>query len=295
VNEGVVSRVLQIAATRDYTLNAPHGSCNPLPHPSSRANVAHLEHAIWVPCHKSDAIVVPEGVVVELIEAGRSGTAGYPELQRLMNEAISKIVLGQTMTTDSGSSRSQAEVHLTVRDDLVRADAMLLNDSFNRSVVKWLMAWNYPTAALPMVSRRIEPPVDLMKQARRDGMLFNMGFRPTKKYIEETYGLEVDDMPPAPAPDAPTADQSETRDLAEQEDFEEALDAALDAMDEDSLQAIEEHLLRPLFKLAEEGPDNFLERMGETYPDMETEKLEETLARILFVSELWGAGNAGKG
>jgi len=245
--------------------------------------------------HKSDAIVVPEGVVVELIEAGRSGTAGYPELQRLMNEAISKIVLGQTMTTDSGSSRSQAEVHLTVRDDLVRADAMLLNDSFNRSVVKWLMGWNYPTAALPMVSRRIEPPVDLMKQARRDSLLFNMGYRPTKKYIEETYGLEVDDMPPAPAPDAPTADQSETRDLAEQEDFEEALDAALDAMDEDSLRDMNGALLKPLLAMAEDDPDEFIARMGEAYPDMEIDQLTETLARVLYVAELWGAANAGEG
>lgn len=245
--------------------------------------------------HKSSAIVVPEGVAVELIEAGRSGTASYPELQRMMNESISKIVLGQTMTTDSGSSRSQAEVHLNVRDDLVRADAALLNDSFNRSVVKWLVEWNFPGAALPQVCRRIEPPVDLLKQARRDRMLFDMGFRPTKKYVQETYAVEVDDVPSSPAPDAPTADQSDTRDLAEQEDFEDALDAALDAMDEDALQDISEDLLKPLFKLAEEDPDNFLERMDEAYPDMGTEQLQETLARILFVSELWGAANAGKG
>jgi len=239
--------------------------------------------------HGSSAIVVPEGGAVELREAGRSGTAAYPELQKLMNEAISKIVLGQTMTTDSGSSRSQAEVHLTVRDDLVRADAALLNDSFNRSVVKWLVDWNYPGAALPQVCRRIEPPVDLLKQARRDKMLADMGYRPAKKYVEETYSVEVEDAPPAPAPGAPPAD------LAEQEDFEDALDEALAALDEDDLQTIEEHLLRPLFKLAEEDPDNFLERMGEAYPDMETGKLEETLARVLFVSELWGAANAGKG
>lgn len=245
--------------------------------------------------HGSSAIVVPEGMSVELIEAGRSGTASYPELQKMMNAAISKIVLGQTMTTDSGSSRSQAEVHLTVRDDLVRADAALLNDSFNRSVVKWLMDWNYPGAALPQVCRMIEPPVDLLKQARRDQMLFNMGFRPTKKYVEETYGVEVDDMPPTPAPDTPPANQSDTRDLAEQEDFEEALDAALDAMDDDSLRDMNEALLKPLFAMAEEDPDEFIARMGEAYPDMGIDEMTETLARILFVSELWGAANAGKG
>jgi len=126
-------------------------------------------------------------------------------------------------------------------------------------------------------------------------MIFNMGFRPTKKYIEETYGLEVDDIPPTPAPDTPPANQSETRDLAEQEDFEEALDTALDALDEDDLRGMNEALLKPLLAMAEDDPDEFIARMGEAYPDMEIDELTETLARVLFVSELWGAANAGKG
>jgi phage gp29-like protein len=58
-------------------------------------------------------VLIPDGVIIELIEAARSGTADYQGLIDKMDAAISKIVLSQTMTTDNGSSRSQAEVHPT--------------------------------------------------------------------------------------------------------------------------------------------------------------------------------------
>ena len=242
--------------------------------------------------HGSSAVVVPEGMMLELVEAGRSGNASYySDLLGLMNAAISKIVLGQTMTTDSGSSRSQAEVHLDVRADLVRADAMLLDDSFNRSVVRWLRDWNYPDAAVPVVERVVEPTTDLLKQVRRDKVLFEMGYRPTKEYVEKTYKLEVDDLPP-PAP----AGAGAPSDFADQEDFEEALAAALEALDaDDGFDGLDEALLNPLLTMAEADPDAFLERMGDAYPKMGVEKLSETLARILFVAGLWGQANAGEG
>ena len=243
--------------------------------------------------HEASAVVVPEGMMLDLIEAGRSGNASYyRDLFELMNAAISKVVLGQTMTTDSGSSRSQAQVHLDVREDLVRADAALLNDSFNRSVARWLRDWNYPDAAAPTVERVIEPTTDLLKQARRDKTIFDMGYRPTKEYVEQTYKVEVEDVPPP----SPAAGDDAPADFADQADFEEALDAALDALDADgAFEGLDEALLKPLLALAEKDPDSFLERMGEAYPGMDTEDLTETLARILFVAELWGEANAGAG
>ncbi|USE35242.1 DUF935 domain-containing protein [Endozoicomonas sp. SCSIO W0465] len=45
-------------------------------------------------------------VIIELIEAARSGTADYDALCQRMDKAISKVILSQTMTTDDGSSRS---------------------------------------------------------------------------------------------------------------------------------------------------------------------------------------------
>jgi len=138
--------------------------------------------------HAETGIVLPEGVAIELIEASRSGTADYDTVHQRMNEAIAKIVLGQTMTTEDGSSRAQAEVHYTVRQDLVKADADLVNESFSRGPARWLTEWNFPGAAIPRVVRHIEAEPDLKPRAERDRLLYEMGFRPSLAYVRNVYG-----------------------------------------------------------------------------------------------------------
>jgi len=108
----------------------------------------------------------PELTVAFLILTGRSGP----------------------MTTDDGSSRSQAEVHKGVADWVVKSDADLLCESFNRGPMAWLTAWNFPEAQPPRVWRHTEPPEDLQTRAERDNKIFALGYEPTEQYIEETYG-----------------------------------------------------------------------------------------------------------
>lgn len=133
-------------------------------------------------------IVVPDNVVIELLEAARSGTADYDALCAAMNAAISKVVLSQTMTTDNGSSLAQAQVHQRVADGVVKSDADLLCESLNRSVIRWLCEWNFPGAQLPRLCRITEPPEDLNARAERDARIVALGYEPTQEYIEETYG-----------------------------------------------------------------------------------------------------------
>jgi len=126
--------------------------------------------------------------VVELLEAARSGAADYQSMHKVMNEAISKIVLGQTMTTDSGSSRSQAEVHEGVARRIIAADSDLLCGSFNQGPVRWWTEWNFPGATPPRVYRQTEAPEDMAQRADRDTKVFALGYEPTEDYIRETYG-----------------------------------------------------------------------------------------------------------
>lgn len=118
---------------------------------------------------------------------------------------------------DDGSSRSQAETHLKVRADLIKADARLIHDSFNRSVVRWLTDWNYPGAAYPITGRDMEEPLDLDALATRDAKISKMmGRKPTPEYIEETYNLPLDE--PVQAQPAPTDPPPPSPALAEPTD-----------------------------------------------------------------------------
>ncbi|MBF0380705.1 MAG: DUF935 family protein [Magnetococcales bacterium] len=139
-------------------------------------------------------IIVPEGMQVELIEAARGGNVSYELFLDRMNAAIAKVVLSQTMTTDSQGGQFKAQVQKSIRDEVLRRDAKLISNSFNNTISKWLTQWNHPQAATPRVWRHINNEQDLRPRAQRDKILYDMGFRPTLDYIHEVYGEGWQDM-----------------------------------------------------------------------------------------------------
>ncbi|PIQ64101.1 MAG: portal protein, partial [Zetaproteobacteria bacterium CG11_big_fil_rev_8_21_14_0_20_59_439] len=103
------------------------------------------------------AIIFPEGMTAELLEATRGGTADYTSLYDRMDAAIARVTLGQTASTQGSPGKlGNDELQGDVRADIVKADADLVCMSFNATVVKWLVEWNFPGAALPQVWRKCE-------------------------------------------------------------------------------------------------------------------------------------------
>lgn len=139
------------------------------------------------------AIALPEGMTADLLEAARSGTADYKAVHDTMDEAIAKAILGQTMTTENGSSKSQAEVHMVVRQDIVKADADLVCESLNLGPIRWLTMFNFAGAEPPRVFRQVEEPDDLDALAGRDKKVMEMGFKPGIEYVRQTYGDHWED------------------------------------------------------------------------------------------------------
>lgn len=134
-------------------------------------------------------VIIPEGMVIELLEAARNGTSDYKTLQDQMDATIQKVVLGQTASTQGTPGRlGNDDLQGDVRGDIVKADADLICESFNRGPVQWLTKWNFPGAKFPKVSRITEEPEDLTESAERDGKVASLGFKPTLKYVKEKYG-----------------------------------------------------------------------------------------------------------
>lgn len=133
-------------------------------------------------------IVIPEGMEIALLEAARGGQAGYEAWMSYWDKAISKVVVGQTMTTDDGASRSQAQVHMAVRAEVVAADADLVCATANRSWVRWLVDLVLPGAAYPLISRDMAEPEDMKVRADRDAVLAGLGIRLKPQAVVEVYG-----------------------------------------------------------------------------------------------------------
>ncbi|MDR2221008.1 MAG: DUF935 domain-containing protein [Methylobacillus sp.] len=140
---------------------------------------------------QDSALVMPEGMKVNLLEATRAGSADYTELYERMDAAIARATLGQTASTQGTPGRlGNDDLQGDVRLDIVKADADLVCMSLNATIVRWLTEWNFPGAALPQVWRIVEEAEDLKTRADRDSTITGMGFKPSLKYIADTYGGE---------------------------------------------------------------------------------------------------------
>jgi len=135
------------------------------------------------------AVLVPEGMTIEFLEAARSGAPDYETMRSVMDAAVAKIIMGQTASSQGTPGRLGGDdLQGEVRQDLVKADADLVCESFNRSVVRWLTEWNFPGAKPPRVWRVVEPGEDLAARAERDVKIAQLGYEPDEAYITETYG-----------------------------------------------------------------------------------------------------------
>ena len=124
------------------------------------------------------AAVLPDTMRIEFIEVGnRQGGADlYEKLAVYLDKQVSKAVLGQTMTADDGSSRSQAQVHDEVRGDILRSDARQLEDTLNRDLVKPFIDLNHgPQERYPKLLLPVNEPEDIKVLAEALGYLVPLG------------------------------------------------------------------------------------------------------------------------
>ena len=95
----------------------------------------------------TDAIVViPDDSSVEIKEAGGKGASAdiYNKLIDKMDAQISKAILGQTLTSDSGQgngSYALGKVHAGVRQDIVDSDKRIVEKTINQ-LIHWIYELN---------------------------------------------------------------------------------------------------------------------------------------------------------
>lgn len=255
-------------------------------------------------------IIIPDGMMIDLLEATRAGTSDNKSFHDTMDAAIAKVILSQTMTTDNGSSRSQGEVHEDVKEEVIKADADLICSSFNNQVALWLTEWNFPNAVPPRVWRDIEPPEDLDARAERDTKIYNLGYEPTEDYIKETYGegfvKKQPVEPPAVLPGLPGGPPLKGKALAPVDPAKAAAEAELafaeaKARTDDPVTRLADQALivgnAPLAQLVDDIRDlidksvdlaEFQASLLEAYPKIDVSNVAALIRDALIVAELNG-------
>ena len=244
------------------------------------------------------AAVLSKSMTIDFINGPTAtGDKVFENLARFIDEQVSKVVLGQTMTADSGSSEAQAKVHNDVRHDIAAADAKAVTGTLNRDLVKPFVDLNFGVQqAYPKLVLSIAEPED--SKAKIDGAVALAGIgvtfkaselRATAGYTDPEDGDEVvGGKPAAPAPTPPVAQNQLALNRAQ-------------ATGEDVLTEIEDDMLadweeiaggmEAAISAAVDGADSYedlLAALPETLRHMPTGLVVETLVKGMFKARALG-------
>lgn len=140
-------------------------------------------------------ISIPVGSELEFVEANKSGAVDtFDKLYDRMEAAISKLIVGQTMTTTDGSSLSQSEVHERVANKIAKSDRKFVTRILNSKVRNLLIAQGFPEAAQGKF-QFAEEEEQLSKEVRlrMDLEIHSKVGRLKKGYFAQEYNVEFVD------------------------------------------------------------------------------------------------------
>lgn len=257
--------------------------------------------------------IIPIGMEIEFHEvSGQQGEKVFGGLLGYLDRQISKLVVGQTMTADDGSSLGQAKIHNEVRLDILRADCRQMAATLNRQLIEYFVAMNFgPQERYPQVEFQVTEPEDIKAVAEATERMVKLGMRVGQREMRKKIGLsepvEGEELLSAPTPaeqkpqDVPKPGEKEklsalsshgagcqcqscrTAQLAagnpDKDDLDEVMDEALA-----DWQEITDPLLEQLFALAAgcKSYDEVLAKIDTLRLD--TGPLQERLARAMAIA-----------
>ncbi|WP_440410643.1 DUF935 domain-containing protein [Neorhizobium petrolearium] len=261
--------------------------------------------------------IVPASMSVEFVKADIAGSHElYEKRSDWLDRQVSKLVLGQTGTTDmSGSSGyAQAKVHDGVKADIERSDARQLAATLNRDFVRPYIDLNKgPQKAYPKIRIGRPEEVDLEKWMKNVQTFVAMGGKVGMSTVRDKIGIEdpgadeellappgrqvapadiQGEDPPQPSPRSQprTAAQRAAAPAAPADAIDTAID---DMLADDGWEPMVGPMIEGLEeKLAEAtGLDDARRILADHLQQMDVEALADRLARATFAARLAGIGD----
>lgn len=261
------------------------------------------------------AAIIPDGMEVEFVEAVKASETPYATLWEMCEKGQSKAILGGTLTTQADgrtSTNALGNIHNDVRRDLRNSDAVQIAATLTSQLLLPLAVLNCnlsdPKLA-PYFYFETAEPEDLEQLANALPKLATVMEIPSAWAHEKTRipmpeeGDKVlqlrgsgHDVPPggdgengAKDDKARAALKSAPPVKRDMDEGETALNDGLEILDA-AFQGHMETMLSPLFSAVADGmaPEELMARLSSLYPELDSAALQEHMARVFFVSELWG-------
>ena len=244
--------------------------------------------------------IVPSSTMIEFIESQKTTSVEiYEKLARYCDEQISKAILGQTLTSDSGGgSYAQSKTHDEVRHDLTVADAKALAVTIRRDIIR-------PLANIPFFGfdcHEVEDQKEVVEIYRT--LACDMGLEIPKSHVYKKFnipkpedGEEVLRPPQAAVAEQPPMETAEELKLKQEEGQKEQrqVDAIVSVANKQA-ESIFREMVKPIFRLIDRAEDmDELQKvlkdekgLRELYQEMESPELEDLIQQGIYLSHLIG-------
>ena len=250
--------------------------------------------------------IIPEGMAIEFQEAAKGSPDAFMAMIDWSEKSESKAILGGTLTSQAdgkSSTNALGNVHNEVRHDLMVSDGIQLAGTLTRDLVYPLLALNKggvdDRRRLPRFKFMFDDSEDLGVLADALPKLVGIGMKIKAEWAHERAGIpmaeEGDEVLGVPKQGTKqgalkAAALSANNSAGDPFPDQTALDATIEAIAPDLLQGQAVAALKPVLEMIAASADyaEVFDKLAATFPTMDTLQLEETLARAMFVAEVWG-------
>ena len=135
-------------------------------------------------------IVIPKEADLNFIQNNTSGSSIlYDMLIDTCNKELSKLILGQTMTTEAGGALAQAKVHQEVEKEIHYADKLFVKNILNDRLIPLLQVHGFNVDGGKFIFQEKE---NIDKKTRLDmDLKLSEKIRIDDSYFYETYNIPL--------------------------------------------------------------------------------------------------------
>ena len=239
------------------------------------------------------AAVISDNTLIELIESKARGDVGaYEKLCSYCDKQMSKAVLGQTLTTEEGSSGSYAlgKVQHLVRQDILKADVAAVSQVLRNQLLGPLTRFHFGDVNIPQIKFFVPEEQDLSKESEIIARLAkDVGLPISKKWMYERFNI----MPPAEKEDTLSFNvalkaKTETK-TANFTPQQQVIENFVDELVGNAGQSVEK-ILNTILKTVKQSKDfeDLQEKIIDNFADYKSDDLENLLTLAIFIADLYG-------
>jgi phage gp29-like protein len=241
-----------------------------------------------------DGAVIDSEDAIDIKTATDKGN--FKELIEYIDDQIREIILGGNLTGNvKGGSQAAATVHNDIREDLAQADENIVNKLIKDIIQNFKELNNLSLEITGKLKDKDDPNKEL---ADRDKIIYDMGYQPTKEYIEETYSIKVTEIKKdITKPITNNTDISSASALSLRKANLLAMNnpIAVDELDRNiqnlDLEKITLTFQKQILQIINKSDsfEEMLDTLFKAYPTFDTKLLEESLYKNLTLSQILAA------